>query len=152
MNPRIPILVSACLLGVACRYDGASKPNPILLELAGKYTLIPICPEVSGGLLTPREPSEICGDRVINRAGADVTAAYSAGAEAAVELAKRYGCRLAILKEKSPSCGLGQIYDGSFSRRLVDGSGITARALLAAGVTVIGDGDSARLRRLLEDI
>ena len=110
-----PILVSACLLGCACRYDGASKPHPAILRLARERAVIPVCPEQLGGLPTPRPPAEIQGERVINREGRDVTAQYRAGAEATLRLAIAEGCTLALLKEKSPSCGSGRVYDGSFT-------------------------------------
>ena len=135
-----PILISACLLGTPCRYDGASKPIAEIEELEARYRLIPVCPEVLGGLPTPRPASEIQADgRVRNREGADVTAAYRAGAEAALRLAKETGCRLCILKEKSPSCGSGRIYDGTFSGVLRDGDGITVRLLRENGIRVIGE-------------
>lgn len=135
------ILVSACLLGAACRYDGKSVPNRDVLSLLGTHELIPVCPEQLGGLPTPRAPAERVGDRVINRAGEDVTEHYRRGAEEAVRLCRLYGCRLAILKERSPSCSVGQIYDGSFSRTLIDGIGVCAAALRAQGVEVIGESE-----------
>ncbi|HBF15927.1 MAG TPA: purine-nucleoside phosphorylase [Clostridiales bacterium] len=134
------ILISACLLGVPCRYDGASKPCSAVEELRARYRLIPICPEQLGGLPTPRPASEIGVDgRVRNRLGADVTAEYLAGAEAALRIAWENGCRLAVLKEKSPSCGSGKVYDGSFGGKLVAGDGITVRLLRKNGIRVIGE-------------
>ena len=132
------ILVSACLLGEPCRYDGQSKPCEAVLRLGEWHTLIPICPEVMGGLSTPRSPAEIQPDgRVVNRLGVDVTKQYRAGAEEALRMAK--DCSLAILKEKSPSCGKGRVYDGSFTGTLCDGNGICASLLLANGIDVLGE-------------
>ncbi len=133
------ILVSACLLGVGCRYDGESKPNDAVLALLGRHTLIPVCGEVMGGLPTPRIPSERRGEAVINAAGQDVTAAYRRGAAEVVRLADLYGARIAIMKERSPACGSGQIYDGTFTHTLTDGWGVTAEALAQHGVAVYGE-------------
>ncbi len=135
------ILVSHCLLGEPCRYDGASRLDRQVLELhkAG-HTLIPVCPEVLGGLDTPRAPAELQPDgRVVNEDGEDVTAAYRAGAEAALRIAREQGCTLAVLKARSPSCGCGEIYDGTFTRTLKGGWGVAARLLLEAGVTVMDE-------------
>lgn len=130
------ILVSACLLGCACRYDGQSKPHPAVEKLMQKHALIPVCPEIYGGMPTPRPPSEIVGDRVINSEGWDVTAAYTRGAKEALRMAQQFGCIVAVLKAKSPSCGKGKVYDGSFSRTLLDGDGITAALLQENGISV----------------
>ena len=143
------ILVSACLLGVACRYDGKSKPVDSVVELLDKYNLIPFCPEIYGGLTTPRMPSEIVGDRVLHNNGTDVTAQYKKGAEEALRLAKLYNCKYAILKEKSPSCGKGKIYSGNFDRTLIDGDGITTRLLTKNGIKVLGESE---IDFLTEDI
>ena len=101
------ILVSACLLGICCRYDGRGNPNDAVLSLLNRddITLIPVCPEQLGGLSTPRIPSERRGERVVNRAGEDVTSQFIRGAEEALRIAKLYGCQVAVLKERSPSCG-----------------------------------------------
>ena len=130
------ILVSACLLGVRCRYDGESKACPAALDLAKEHELIPVCPEQLGGLPTPRTPSEIRGERVINQQGQDVTDAYRKGAAEALKLCRALNCQGAVLKARSPSCGCGQVYDGSFSGALVPGDGMTARALKERGVPV----------------
>lgn len=137
------ILISACLLGMACRYDGQSKRQPDLDFCREDIHLIPICPESEGGLSTPRPPSERRGDRVVNIQGQDVTEAYRRGAAYALELAKSHGCRYAILKERSPSCGHGEIYDGSFTGRLIYGDGVTAKLLEQNGITVIGESRAA---------
>ena len=135
------ILVSHCLLGEPCRYDGASRLDRQVMELhkAG-HTLIPVCPEVLGGLDTPRAPAELQPDgRVVNEEGEDVTAAYQAGAQAVLRIAKEQGCTLAVLKARSPSCGCGEVYDGTFTRTLKGGWGVAARVLLEAGVTVMDE-------------
>ena len=123
------ILVSACLLGVPCRYDGQSKAHPLARALCEKHHVVPVCGEIFGGLPTPRTPAEIQGDRVVTRDGRDVTEAYRRGAEAAAQLARLTGARAAVLKERSPSCGSGAVYDGTFSGVLTEGWGITAALL-----------------------
>ena len=135
------ILVSACLLGVSCRYDGKAKPVKEVIALKEKYNLIPVCAEIMGGLPTPRPPAEIVGGRVINTEGKDVTAEYFSGAENALRLAKERGVTLCILKAKSPSCGSGKVYDGSFTGTLIDGDGVTARLLKEKGFRVISEVD-----------
>ncbi|MGI5935337.1 MAG: DUF523 domain-containing protein [Oscillospiraceae bacterium] len=115
------ILVSACLLGVNCRYNAVPGAAPGVLALMEHHTLIPVCPEQLGGLPTPREPAEIRGDVVLSKNGMDVTENYRRGAEETLRLAKLCGCKYAALKERSPSCGYGKIYDGSFSGTLTDG-------------------------------
>ena len=133
------ILVSACLLGEACRYDGGSKPHPLAEELARRHTLIPVCPEVLGGLPTPRPPAERQGGTVRTRSGIDVTDQYRRGAEETLRLCRLLGCEAAVLKERSPSCGRGQIYDGTFSGTLTAGDGVTAELLTANGIPVYGE-------------
>ena len=139
------VLVSACLLGMACRYDGKSKPNETVLRLlennSDEIRLIPICPEQLGGLPTPRVPSEKAGEKVINHVGIDVTVQYQKGAKEALKLAKLYHCESAILKERSPSCGRGEIYDGSFTKTLISGDGTTAELLKQNGIRVIGESE-----------
>ena len=130
------LLVSACLLGVCCRYDGESKPNADVIALRDRFVLLPICPEEDGGLPTPRTPSERVGDRVLMRDGRDVTKNYMKGAELALERARTFGCTAAILKARSPSCGKGKIYDGSFSGALTDRDGVTAELLASHGIKV----------------
>ena len=139
------LLISACLLGVECKYSGGSNalPEETIEKLRTRYRLIPVCPETAGGLPTPRDPSERLGERVVSCRGADVTAQFKKGAEAALTLARRYGCTTALMKEHSPSCGSGLIYDGSFdgsfSGKLVKGDGCAAELLKAAGVSVVGE-------------
>lgn len=135
------LLISACLLGVECKYSGGSNalPEETIEKLRTRYRLIHVCPETAGGLPTPRDPSERLGERVVSCRGADVTAQFKKGAEAALTLARRYGCTTALMKEHSPSCGSGLIYDGSFLGKLVKGDGCAAELLKAAGVSVVGE-------------
>lgn len=131
MKPRV--LVSLCLLGAACRYDG--RDNGIdLAGLMGRAELIPICPEQLGGLPTPRASAERRGDDVVTREGGDVTAAFERGAAQVALLARRFGARYALLKARSPSCGVHEIYDGSFTGRRVPGMGVAAARLQAMGI------------------
>ena len=109
------ILISACLLGARCRYDGVSKLQPWISDLAERHILVPVCPEQLGGLPTPRPPAERRGDQVMTRDGGDVTAQYRRGAEEALRLCRLLGCEAALLKERSPSCGSGMVYDGTFT-------------------------------------
>lgn len=134
-------LISACLLGVNCKYSGGNNimPEEQLNKLMDEYELIPVCPEAYGGLTTPRVPAERAGDRVITQDGRDVTAEYEKGAEAALYLAKLFGVEAVFLKENSPSCGCGRIYDGSFSGALTEGDGVTAELLKKNGIAVIGE-------------
>lgn len=135
------ILVSACLLGVNCRYDGKNNKNSELCLIMNKYNLIPICPEQLGGMTTPRLPSEIIGGRVINSQGRDISYHFIKGAQEALYIAKAYNCKRAILKSKSPSCGYGSIYDGSFSGKLIDGNGICAEMLINNGIEIFTEND-----------
>ena len=138
-----PLLISACLLGVACRYDGAGNPLPreTLDALCGRYALVPVCPEQLGGLPTPRPPAERRSAGVFTAAGEDVTAQFCRGAAETRRLAALFGCRTALLKERSPSCGIGEIYDGFFTGTLRPGDGVTAEALRADGVSVCGESE-----------
>lgn len=135
------ILVSSCLLGVACKYSGGDNLcAPLVAALqAGRHTIIPVCPEVYGGLPTPRAPAERRGASVVTEAGADVTAQYQKGAEIALALARLTGCEAAVLKANSPTCGYGTIYDGSFAHRTVPGSGVAAALLAANGIPVYNE-------------
>ena len=135
------ILVSACLLGESCRYDGKSKPCERVITLSDTYNLIPICPEVMGGLPTPRIPSEICGELVLMKDGRNVTQNYNDGAQKALEIAIENACTVAILKEKSPSCGSGLIHNGLFDGGLVEGDGITTQLLKKNGIRVLGESE-----------
>lgn len=133
------VLVSQCLLGASCRYDGRSVGKEAVCKAACEMGWIPVCPEQLGGLCTPRSPAERVGERIINRAGEDVTDAFRRGAEEALRLAKLYGAEYALLKEKSPSCGSGIIYDGTFSGSLTEGFGVTAELFEKAGIRVYGE-------------
>ena len=137
------VLISACLLGFECKYCGGSNKltEQQLAALGERFRLIPVCPETAGGLPTPRDPSERLGDKVVSNQGRDVTEAYQKGAETALWLARRYDCKAALLKEKSPSCGSGQIYDGSFTGTLVTGDGVAAQMLKEEGLIVFGESD-----------
>lgn len=139
------ILVSACLLGKKCRYDGKGKPHAAVISFGKEHQLIPICPEVLGGLPTPRLPSECCGERVFDSSGRDVTDFFKRGAERVLQLAEQHACRNAILKEKSPSCGKGMVYDGSFTQTLCAGNGITAALLMKNGIRVFGESELLQL-------
>lgn len=140
------VVISACLLGVRCRYDGGHSRNETAMNQKKIYQLIPVCPEESGGLLTPRPPAEIVGgdgDAVLDRTakvmtanGTDVTAAYLKGAHHALQVAQSHGATHVILKAKSPSCGCGDIYDGTFSGTLISGDGVTTALLKRHGITV----------------
>ena len=140
-----PILVSACLLGAACKYSGGDNFCPKVAALVKDYQLVPVCPEQLGGLPTPRTPAERQGDRVIAKDGRDVTDAYSRGAQEAWKLAKLFGCGTAILKARSPSCGARGIYDGTFTGTVVPGSGVTAELLRDAGIRVLTEDELEQL-------
>ncbi len=132
------LLISACLLGCNCKYNGGNNAlsERELAALRRCCRLIPVCPETAGGLPTPREPSERRGERVITRAGEDVTGQFRKGALTAVRLARRFGVKRALLKANSPSCGCGRIYDGSFSGKLICGDGVAAEYLAAEKVEI----------------
>ena len=143
------VLISACLYGEKCRYDGGDNLIPRLDEIKKVCNLFPVCPEVLGGLETPRNPSEIIGEKVVSNVGKDVTNEYKKGAEIALETALRNSCKIALMKAKSPSCGSGKIYDGTFSRKLTDGDGITVKLLKEHGIKVF---DETQIKELLEYI
>ena len=142
--------MSACLLGQPVRYDGRSSGHPDLLQLWQQQgRVVPLCPEVAGGLPTPRPPAEIPGGqggavldgeaRVVTVQGEDVSAAFLAGARLALELVRRHGIRVAVLKSGSPSCGNRQVYDGTFSGCKIDGEGVTSALLRREGVQVFSE-------------
>ncbi len=139
------ILVSACLAGYRCRYDGGCKPDEGVIELVRRGEAVPVCPEALGGLPMPRLPAECTVDgtavltgrgRVVNQAGEDVTDAFVKGAHEALRIARLYACERAILKANSPSCGCGTIYDGSFTGAKKQGDGVTAALLKINGIPV----------------
>ena len=131
------ILVSACLLGICCRYDGRGNPKEWIQKLAGTEQLIPVCPEQLGGLPTPRPPVEWQEGKALNCEGGDCTEAFLRGAQEALKLARLTGCELAILKARSPSCGSREIYDGTFSGKLKAGNGIFAQILENDNIEII---------------
>ena len=148
------ILVSACLLNHPVRYKGDGNPCPLLLALLAKgkgEEILPFCPEVSGGLPTPRPPAEIKGGsgadvllgkaKVVNKEGQDVTTAFVEGAQKCAKLCKEKGITVAILKQRSPSCGSKAIYDGTFSGKTIAGKGVTAALLTSLGIKVYGEED-----------
>jgi len=143
---REKLLVSSCLLGEKVRYDGEGFHAPVVLALSEKYDLHPFCPEVSGGLSIPRTPAERMGVSVATKNGMDVTAEYRLGAEKALAYCLKEDIRKAVLKSRSPSCGKGQIYDGTFTKTLTEGHGVTAELLLAHGIEVYTEEDLGGLK------
>jgi len=142
MKNKNPILVSACLWGVNCQYNGESDFTRELLEfLKDKGEFIAVCPEVLGGLPIPREGAEIVGKKVKTAGGKDVTKQFLRGAERVLKIAKENNVKLAILKAKSPSCGVGWIYDGTFSQNLIKGDGVTAALLKKNKIKVLTEKD-----------
>lgn len=131
-----PIIVSACLLGDRCRYDGAVKPCGKVTRLAQEVKVIPVCPEVLGGLSIPRSAAERRRDQVVTCDGRNVTKEFIQGAQKVLEIAKAAGVTVAVLKARSPSCGSGQIYDGTFSKKLIDGDGVFAQICKENGIQV----------------
>jgi uncharacterized protein YbbK (DUF523 family) len=152
-----PYLVSACLLGFPCAYDGQGRAVGDLLALAAHGQVVPICPEVAGGLPTPRPTAEIAGGdggdvlygraRVVTVAGNDVTGAFLRGAERALAVVQQHGISTAILRQRSPSCGSACIYDGTHSGVLKEGQGVTTALLRRHGVEVLSEGDIADVLR-----
>ncbi len=142
------ILVSACLLGENCKYNGGNNRCEDVLKLAGSHTLIPICPECFAGLPVPRMQSEIKDGRVYSKSGDDLTEKFNDGAEKALYVAEESGCRLAILKERSPSCGFGKIYDGSFTGTIIAGNGITAELLHSHAIRIYGESKISEIEEL----
>ncbi len=136
---KTKILVSACLLGENCKYSGGNNKNEAAIALAEYFELIPVCPECFGGLPIPREPSEIRNGRVYSKSGKDLTKAFVLGAENTLYIAREKNCPAALLKENSPSCGFGKIYDGSFSGKLTEGNGLTAELLSKNEIAVFGE-------------
>lgn len=132
-------IVSACLAGIECRYDGTSSQVEKIMGLVENGEAIPVCPEQLGGLPTPRACCEIRKGRVFTKDGQDVTAEFEKGAEEGLKIALLAECDSAILKARSPSCGCGKIYDGSFSGKLVEGNGVFVEILLKNGITVVNE-------------
>lgn len=139
MIEKYEYIVSACLCGEKCRYDGKSSLSEKIKKQCDEGIALMVCPELEGGLAVPRHPCEIKNGRVINTQNEDKTENFVAGAKKTLDLAKKYNIKKAILKEKSPSCGSKFIYDGSFSRTLIKGKGITASLLYENGIEIISD-------------
>lgn len=135
------ILVSACLIGKNCKYNGGNNKNETVIKFLQGKEYIAICPESAGGLPIPRMPAEISGDRVIQKNGNDVTEEFISGAEKIARAAKESSATLAILKESSPSCGVNLVYDGSFSGKKIPGQGITCKMLEEMGIEVKSEVD-----------
>lgn len=141
MSKACEYIVSACLCGENVRYDGKAKTNEKIKKLVEEGKAIPVCPEVEGGLPVPRHPCEIQNNKVKNDLGEDKTLNFEIGAEKILQLCKKHNIKKAILKEKSPSCGVKFVYDGTFSNTFIPGQGITARLLKEQGIEVISDED-----------
>ena len=137
--PTYRYLISACLCGYPCRYDGQSRPKAALVQLVKEGLALPFCPETAGGLPTPRTPCERKGQLIMDQNGCDRTASYQAGAQQALALAQKHRLTAAILKERSPSCGSRQIYDGTFTGTLIDGMGLTAQLLAENGLALYSE-------------
>lgn len=131
------IAVSACLLGINYKYNGGNNYSEKLEKLLEKHEVIPICPEVLGGLPIPRDPSEIVNGEVLTDKGKSVDKEFRNGAKKALEIVKESGAELVVLQSRSPSCGLGKIYDGSFTGRLVEGDGVFVKLLKDEGIKVV---------------
>lgn len=136
-----PIIVSACLAGIDTNYKGSSKPHPEVVHLVKEEFAIPICPEQLGGLTTPREPAERLDERVITESGKDVTEEFKRGAEIFAQIVEETGAKTCILKARSPSCGVGCTYDGSFGDKLVERDGVTAEKLRELDVELLTEED-----------
>lgn len=145
------LLISACLMGIKCRYDGKQKKIPELDRLMESYVLIPVCPEVLGGLPTPRVPSERRGEAVVTRDGRDVTENYRQGARESLRICQMTHTDCALLKERSPSCGFGSIYDGNFTGTLCPGDGVCAALLKQHGVRVYGESQVTELLKKADE-
>lgn len=135
------IIVSSCLAGCDCKYNGGNNFNKKVSALMDRHTVVCVCPEVLGNLPTPRPPAEIKNGRVINKLGEDVSENFINGAALALLEAKKYNCTVAVLKANSPSCGFGKIYDGTFSKTLIDGNGIFAQTLKDNNIKVYTEED-----------
>ena len=146
------ILVIQCLLGCCCRYKGDHCQNEQVLSLAKEHTLIPVCPEQMGGLPTPRAPSEIVGSQVFSKSGKDVTKQFQQGANIALLIAKLNQVDFVIMKLKSPSCGRGIIYDGTFTGKVKEGNGITVDLLLKNGFDVYSEEDIEKVLERLKKL
>ena len=141
------------MLGIPCRYDGRDNKIESLNLLQQQFDFVPICPEQLGGLSTPRCPCEIQGNKVMSKEGKDYTREFQEGAEKSLKLAKQWNIKTALLKAKSPSCGFGQIYDGSFSKKLITGNGLTAALLEKEGIRIFCETELDKfLKKLYNEI
>lgn len=145
------ILVSSCILGIFSRYDGQTQVNESILPFIKEINFIPVCPEQLGGLPTPRPPCEILNGRVVTPCGSDETDRFLRGAEETLKIAKMFDCRYAVLKDRSPSCGEGIIYDGTFTGKRITGDGVTAKYLKENGITVIPESKAFEFLRKITD-
>lgn len=145
---KVKILVSACLLGENCKYNGGNNKNEDVIKLGEKFELVPVCPECFGGLPIPRVPSELRDGRAYSKDGEDLTEAFLSGAEQTLYIARECNAGVAVLKENSPSCGFGKIYDGTFSGKKIAGNGITAQLLYDNEIQIFGENEINRLLNL----
>lgn len=148
---EIKVLISSCLLGRNVKYSGGNNLSPKLIELLKKYDikLVEVCPEVFGGLSTPRESAEIIKDKVMNKIGKDVSFEFEEGAKKTLNLAIKNKVDFAILKERSPSCGTNYIYDGSFSRKLIAGKGLSAKILVENDIVVFSEEELEKIENFI---
>lgn len=144
---REKLLISACLAGINCKFNGENNllDRGVLDEISKRYHLLFVCPEVFGGLSTPREPAEMKDGLVLTKTAKDVSENFINGAKICLKIAKLNGCKKAILKARSPSCGSGQIYDGSFTKRLILGDGVAAKLLKENGILVFSEDEIGQL-------
>jgi len=148
---RINVLISSCLYGVKCRYDGKANYCDSIEELKEFCNFIPACAECLAGLPTPRTPCELIGGKVISKTGEDLTEAFVDGAKQVLKIAKENNCSIALLKQRSPSCGNGLIYDGTFSGSLISGDGITSSLIKKNGIKVFNETDVCDLLNFLKN-
>ena len=154
MEKEIKVLISACLLGDNVKYSGGNNLTPELVTLLEKYNvkIVKICPECFAGLPIPRVPSEIRGDKVFSKDGWDITEEFLSGAEKTYQIAKRKQVDFAILKERSPSCGNSFIYDGSFSGKVIEGQGLTAKKLSKENIIIFSEENLKEIEKYLEEL
>ena len=154
MKKKIKVLISACLLGDKVKYSGGNNLMPELVRLLEKYNvkIVKICPECFAGLPIPRVPSEIREDKVYGKDGRDITEEFLVGAEKTYQVAKRKQVVFAILKERSPSCGSSYIYDGSFSGKVIQGQGLTARRLNEENIVIFSEENLKEIEKYLEKL
>ena len=143
------IMVSACLLGDNVKYNGGNNKNDELIAFLKDYEVIKVCPEIFGGLSTPRDPSEIINNKVFTINRVDVTNEFMEGAKKTLKIAKENDVKIAILKKNSPSCGSNSIYDGTFSHNIVEGNGITAKLLKENGIIVFDEENYKNIKNII---